>query len=164
VKCTKGAIVLYDDQDKVVLYTFHVLGEKLNEFDKFIDRFDVTPTNVEEGELLREYQIVQKALEKTLVNGARKERFREEDSVHALPGERCGLRLYAIRFSEYTILVGNGGIKTSQKLKDSKDCAPHKELLEALSNAIIERVAAGEIWWEGDYLCGDLYFELGDCE
>ncbi|MES2212439.1 MAG: hypothetical protein V4490_04800, partial [Pseudomonadota bacterium] len=71
--------------------------------------------------------------------------------------------LYCIRLNDGAVLLGNGGVKTSQKLQDSPDCYPHYLLLSALEHEITSRVQSRELRWRHNVLEGDFYFELGDC-
>lgn len=109
-------------------------------------------------------QVILAAIGEIMKRGAREGRFRGENNVHALPAEICDLRLYCIRLHSGALLIGNGGIKTSQKLQDSPDCYPHYLLLSVLEKEITKRIRDKDVQWHGDYLEGDLYFELGDCE
>jgi len=74
------------------------------------------------------------------------------------------LRLYCIRLNDNAVLLGNGGIKTSQKLKNSPDCYPHWELLSELEKQITRKIQDKEMYWNGNRLLGDFYFELGHCD
>lgn len=104
------------------------------------------------------------AIDEIVKRGAREGRFRGENNVHALPAETCDLRLYCIRLHNSAVVLGNGGIKTSQKLQDSPDCYPHYQLLSELEKQITARIQSSELTWERGFLKGDLYFELGDCD
>ena len=55
-------------------------------------------------------------------------------------------------------------LKPHKKLQDSPDCYPHYQLLSELEKMITEKIQDNELWWEGSFLKGDLYFELGDCD
>ena len=122
------------------------------------------PENDDERNQKDDYEMIALAVREIVKRGARRARFRPEGNVDALPGGQCDLRVYCIRLNEGAVLLGNGGIKTSQKLKDSPDCLPHHELLSELEKRITERIRSKEMYWEGNRLVGDFYFELGDCD
>lgn len=60
-----------------------------------------------------------------LVKGIEERRFRPEgkmsDGVTALPVYKSGLRLYCLRLSDSVLIVGNGGVKNTQKYEEDKD-------------------------------------------
>src|SRR4051812_36528483 len=102
----------------MILYSFHLEGQTYCEFDRFIERFDIEPKNDEELNQKDDYEMIVLAISQIVQRGARGARFRPEGNVDALPGGQCDLRLYCIRLNDGAVLLGNGGIKTSQKLKD----------------------------------------------
>ncbi|MGI4865410.1 MAG: hypothetical protein ACRYFZ_15920 [Janthinobacterium lividum] len=64
--------------------------------------------------------------------------FREEDNAYALPGHdysRPKFRLYCVRCCPTVVILGNGGVKTSQFARDSPDCYPHLLLMDAIATA-----------------------------
>ena len=148
----------------MVLYSFHLTSQDYCEFDRFIRRFDVTDEDELKSALKDDLYVIVSAIDEIVNRGAREGRFRSENNVHALPTETCGLRLYCIRLHNNAVVIGNGGIKTSQKLQDSPDCYPHYQLLAFLEKEITARIQSGEMKWDGNYLTGDFYFELGDCD
>ena len=164
MNCKKGEIIEYEVNEKMVLYSFRLADQAFCEFDRFISRFDLPGATGNAAEQKEDLYIILAAVDEIVKRGAREGRFRGENNVHALPAETCGLRLYCIRLHSGAVLLGNGGIKTSQKLKDSPDCFPHYQLLSELEKEITKRIQTKEISWGGPFLNGDLYFELGDCD
>jgi len=147
----------------MLLYSFHLADQQFCEFDRFINRFDINTENAVALKQKDDLYIILAAIDEIVKRGARAGRFRGENNVHALPAENCDLRLYCIRLHDGAVLLGNGGIKTSQKLQDSPDCFLHYQLLSELEKQITVRIQSRELRWEGALLKGDLYFELGDC-
>ena len=94
----------------MILYSFHLNEERFCEFDRFINRFES-----EAAELKDDLYVILAAIDEIVKRGAREGRFRGENNVHALPSETCNIRLYCIRLHNGAVLLGNGGIKTSQK-------------------------------------------------
>jgi hypothetical protein len=75
-----------------------------------------------------------------------------------LPDTPNKLRLYCIRCSQQTVILGGGGHKTSQKVQDSPDCYPHFKLAKLVEILFSERVLEGEIRYNGPFLDGDFTF------
>lgn len=163
MNCKKGNIIEYDISDRMILYSIHLDDSELCEFDKFIYNFRSNALNKGSEKVQNDLYIILAAIDEIVKRGAREGRFRGENNVHALPTVSCNLRLYCIRLHFGAVLLGNGGIKTSQKLQDSPDCYLHYQLMVALEKQISNRIQNKEMFWDGDFLQGDFYFELGDC-
>ncbi|MBX0334845.1 hypothetical protein K3G39_16520 [Pontibacter sp. HSC-14F20] len=120
----------------VTYYTIRVQGEELSETDKFFKRFMNSAYAKDLGNI--KYWLKDKIGEE---RGASERYFRSEKRAHALPPPipSSDLRLYCWRCSDSVVLLGNGGVKTSQKAKDSPDCYPHFELMNAVVKEIKRR-------------------------
>lgn len=62
-----------------------------------------------------------------------------EGQGHALPIDKGPLRLYCYRFDDHNLLLCGGGIKASQRVKESPDCLPHFNLMNYVVQALRRR-------------------------
>ena len=117
----------------VTYYTIRIQAEALSETDKFFERFMNSPYAQDLGNI--KYWLKDKIGEE---RGASERYFRPEKKAHALPPPipASNLRLYCWRCNDGVVLLGNGGVKTSKKAKDSPDCYPHFELMNAVVGEI----------------------------
>lgn len=70
--------------------------------------------------------------------GAQERLFRKERHAQALPSKmyyRPLLRLYCLRCCERVVILGNGGLKSSDLVKQSPDCYPHFLVMNAIAVA-----------------------------
>jgi len=94
--------------------------------------------------------------------------FRHENDAQALPpifpihpngryidSESPPLRLYLICLPPRVIILCGGGIKSSQSAQDSPDLNPHFKLANKIGKMINQQLAEGNLWLEGDEICGD---------
>ncbi|MCE2743678.1 MAG: hypothetical protein LW701_08945 [Fluviicola sp.] len=109
---TKVIIDEYDSGKACKFYSCFLGNETQCEFDKFIDRVDSDGKNIELEKLVT--ILNDGILEK---NGAIERYFRLEgkrsDRICALPVLASKLRLYCIRISDVILIIGNGGVKTT---------------------------------------------------
>lgn len=121
-----------DSKSKMQFYSFLMQGEDTLEVDKFYNRFNIAP-----------YDTSVKEIQALIHNmgtefGAQERFFRKEGLAHALPSNAYHkplLRLYCLRCCEQVVILGNGGIKESNKAKDSPDCYPHFLIMNAIAQA-----------------------------
>ncbi|NLR66436.1 hypothetical protein HGH92_19160 [Chitinophaga varians] len=113
----------------------------MSETEKFYSRF-------EGSEFDDSLQVITTALEKFTIYGAKEGRFRPEGPIHAIPTRESDIRLYCIRLNKNCIILGNGGIKSSQKISDSPDCLPHWKLLKKFEHAFREKIRWGELGYD----------------
>lgn len=150
----KFEIKFYEAYPKLCLYTVQIDGKEDNETDIFFKRF------VDSEGFRDDILEIKSILSQMGKYGAREERFRPEDSIHALPKTPNNLRLYCIRCTIGTVILCGGGRKTSQKLQDSLDCYPHFQFGKKVEKLFRERVATGEdIRYNANFLDGDLHFD-----
>lgn len=84
--------------------------------------------------------------------------FRPENKGEAIPIVTSSLRLYCYRVSDEILILGNGGRKTSQQVKDSPDAFPHFQIINALAFVLKSREANGTITISKNQLSGELKF------
>lgn len=109
-------IELLETGDKVSLYSPRFEGDEYTEFEKFILAYkDSHPTDIQI--LIRRIDIIKQ-------NGAEDRYFRYEgsrrDRVMALPShlDTARLRLYCLNVNHSVLVLGNGGIKSTQTYED----------------------------------------------
>ncbi|MGN7821404.1 hypothetical protein ACTJJB_14830 [Chitinophaga sp. 22536] len=113
----------------------------MSETEKFYSRFDGSDFSDSLG-------IITTVLEEFATYGAWEGRFRPEGPIHAIPTRESDIRLYCIRLNNNCIILGNGGIKSSQKISDSPDCLPHWRLLKKFEQAFREKIRWGELGYD----------------
>ena len=144
---------------KVRYYTFQIEGHNQNETDKFFSKFELSEEIGDD--LYRLNRLIITIGDKT---GAIFELFRPEDEAVALPPkpnfrvrrilqiqelEHNSLRLYCIWISEGIVILGNGGIKTSQKTEDSPDLMPHFRFIKSMGKQINKLIIEDSFTFEG---------------
>lgn len=109
-------LILLNEGSRCTLYSIQFTSEDNSEYERFYAKF------IEDAklnhDLLRIVQIVDKIADK----GALERFFRPEgkmkDSVVALPVLSSKLRLYCLRLSNGILILGNGGVKSSQTYEE----------------------------------------------
>ena len=135
------------------LYTIHFEDEKDNETDRFISRFLGDPRNKEDFDTIIQF------LGKITENGVLERYFRPERKASALPIYSSNLRLYCYRVNDKILIVGNGGIKTSEKTQGSPDCLPHFNIMNELAYKLEYRLGeSGSVKVNDTELKGNLRF------
>ncbi len=158
-------IIHLDKREKTNFYSVVIDDSDDTEFEKFINKFTDSDYEYELHLIL--------AILKNVVGdkkGARNNFFRPEREAHALPSisvlktieiisddnsdptKNFPLRLYCLRISEEILILGSGGVKTSNTFQDSPDCKPHAELMIKVHKAILEKIKDQELQIEDDCL------------
>lgn len=138
-------LLLLDQTDNCTVYTIQFLSDDLNEFEKFVAKFQA------DGELNKDFRIIAKFIDQILDFGALERYFRPEgkmkDSVVALPTLRSKLRLYGLRLSDRILILGNGGQKkTRTRTYDEDDTLKGYVLtLQRFEELLKEGVADGSV-------------------
>ena len=113
---SKAKLELVEQSEAVSLYSIRFIDKDLTEFERFLHEFR------ENAELNKDFQRIVYAISKILDNGAFERYFRPEgkysDGVCAVPIESGLLRLYCLRISDQILIVGNGGVKNTQKYQE----------------------------------------------
>ncbi len=132
-----------ENEGVVTMYTIQFTGEELSEYEKFVQRFK------DSAELKRDYQIIIYALSKIANNGALERYFRPEgkmnDNVCALPVDSGKLRLYCLRITDKILIIGNGGLKTTQTYEESEELLGYVIDLQKFDSLIKSEVASGSL-------------------
>lgn len=106
------------------LYVFSI-DDEVPEYFKFGDKYE---SNVA---LSWDYDVIETRLDTIQRDGADNEHFREEGGgVKALPSkiETSELRLYCYRINFFSVIIGNGGIKKRNKVKNKNKLINFPEL------------------------------------
>lgn len=129
---------------KVWFYTIQVEGKSVSEFQDFQKRMQLDKKDKKQvAEINRYIEQIGKYY------GAQDRYFKREGHAERLPppthrfidsdGETdFGLRLYCIRISDEIVILLNGDRKTTQKLRDCKNCKPHFDFANRISDLIFD--------------------------
>lgn len=109
-------LYLIQEGENCTIYTLQFLRDMESEFEKFISKFR------EDAEYSEDYAHIAAFVTRIAKTGALERYFRNEgkmsDSVVALPVTSSKLRLYCLRLSDKILVLGNGGVKTTQRYED----------------------------------------------
>jgi len=143
----------YKDYPTVKIYTVRFKHEKQNETDRFISRF------IANDEYKDDFNIIIYWIRKIGSSGSLERYFRPEKKAKAIPLESgYSLRLYCYRINDETLILGNGGVKTSNKVQNSPDCFPHFELMNHVAKKVYWGLNDGRLKLEKGQLSGELEF------
>lgn len=67
------------------------------------------------------------------------------DSVVALPVTSSKLRLYCLRLSDKILILGNGGVKTSQRYEDDKLLNGYVMTLQKFEKLLRQEITNGNV-------------------
>lgn len=143
----------YVNFEKTQFYTIEEVGKGINEADDFFIRFKDDPNYQKDIETISYW--IQKIGKES---GALERHFRPESKAKAIPIIKSKLRLYCYRISDELVILGNGGIKSSQKVQDSPDAFPHFEVMNTLAFVIQMKLEHDQIEINGKDISGDLTF------
>lgn len=153
-------IALLEDGEKVSLYSPKFEGETCTEFEKFILKF--------RDSHLADLQVLLRRLDIIKVNGAEDRYFRYEgtvkDRVMALPShlDTANLRLYCLNLSHKVLILGNGGVKTTQTYQEDEHLTRCVETLQKIDIQIKNKEKTQIVTIEGTHLIGPLSFTIDD--
>ena len=158
---TKAKILSVEQTEKAGLFTICFESESTSEFEKFINKFK------DDAVCQRDLQIILLSLQRMLETSGFLERyFRPEgkmkDRVCALPIESGKLRLYCLRISDYVLIVGNGGRKTTKTYEESEELNGYVISLQKLDSLLKMEIKKGNVTIEERVIKGleEKEFEL----
>lgn len=143
----------YLDFEKTRFYTIEEVGKGVNETDEFFIRFKDDPVYQKDIQTIKYW--IQKIGKET---GALERHFRPELNARAIPIIQSKLRLYCHRISNELVILGNGGIKSSQSVQKSPDAFPHFEVINTVAFVIQMKLEYEQIEITGKSISGDLTF------
>ena len=137
----KATILSVDQTEKAGLFTIIFEGEAVSEFESFYNKF------INDAERSDDLQKILTQIDLMLTERGFTERnFRPEgkmsDNVVAIPVYKNSLRLYCLRLSDSVLIVGNGGVKRTQKVEEDNILNGYVislQKLDALLKADIKR-------------------------
>lgn len=116
----KAKILSLEQTEKAGLFTIIFEGESDSEFVKFVEKF--------KGDAERQADlsfILNQIQSMMRIGGFLERNFRPEgkirDNVAALPVFKNSLRLYCLRMSDSVLILGNGGVKTTQSYEEDTE-------------------------------------------
>ena len=153
-------IELLETGEKVSLYSPRFEGEQYTEFEKFLLTYkDSHPLDVQI--LIRRIDIIKQ-------NGAEDRYFRYEgsmrDRVMALPShlDTSNLRLYCLNISHKVLILGNGGIKTTQTYQEEEHLHKAVQTLQKIDIEIKQQQNRRIVTVQGTNLNGPLIFAINE--
>ena len=116
----KAKILSLEQTEKAGLFTIIFEGQSDSEFVKFVEKF--------KGDAERQADlsfILNQIQSMMRIGGFLERNFRPEgkirDNVAALPVFKNSLRLYCLRMSDSVLILGNGGVKTTQSYEEDTE-------------------------------------------
>lgn len=141
------------EQSEIVgLYSICFDGNDLTEYEKFVQKF------LNDATLNKDFQIVFRAINRILANGALERYFRPEgkfkDHLAALSIDSKVLRLYCLRISDQILIVGNGGAKTTRTYEEDVELSGYVMDLQKFDELLAQELASGNIKIEQNVITG----------
>ena len=153
-------IELLETGEKVSLYSPRFEGEEYTEFEKFLLKYkDSHPLDVQI--LIRRIDIIKQ-------NGAEDRYFRYEgtirDRVMALPShlDTSNLRLYCLNISHKVLILGHGGIKSTQTYQEDEHLHKAVQTLQKIDIEIKRQQNRRIVTVQGTNLNGPLVFTINE--
>ena len=151
-------LLLLDQTENCTVYTIQFLSDDLNEFEKFVTRFQA------DAELNKDFRIIAKFIDQILDFGALERYFRPEgkmkDSVVALPTLRSRLRLYGLRLSDKILILGNGGEKKTRTYDEDKSLKGYVLTLQRFEELLKDGIKDGSVIITENEIETDKIFEV----
>lgn len=153
-------IELLETGEKVSLYSPRFEGEEYTEFEKFLLEYKDTHAH--------DVQVLVRRLNIIKQNGAEDRYFRYEgsmnDRVMGLPShiDSSMLRLYCLNISKKVLILGSGGIKTTQTYEEDKKLHKCVQTLQKIDIEVRQKERQQIITITGTQLVGPLTFTIED--
>lgn len=136
-------LYLIQDGENCTIYTLQFLHEAESEFEQFVAKFR------EDAEYSEDFSRIAAFIKRIAKTGALERYFRPEgkmnDSVVALPVTSSKLRLYCLRLSDKILILGNGGVKTSQRYEDDKLLNGYVMTLQKFEKLLRQEITNGNV-------------------
>lgn len=153
-------VELLESGDKVSLYSPRFEGEDYTEFEKFLIKYKDTHT--------QDVQILVRRIDIIKQNGVEDRYFRYEgtkrDRVMALPSHlgTTNLRLYCLNISHKVLILGNGGLKTTQTYQEDAHLHKCVQTLQKIDIEIKRMQDLRIVTVRGTNLNGPLTFTINE--
>jgi hypothetical protein len=152
-------IELCEEHEKVNFYTLRFKDEE-TEFNKFLDEF---PENCKYDE---DVQIIIRWIDKIGQDGALERRFKPEgkyhDRVFAIPIETCNLRIYVLRISDEIVILGNGGLKSTDTYEEDPKLNSYVKILQLIDRFLKDRIRTEKVTIFRKSIFGNVNFGIDD--
>ncbi|MCH5243004.1 MAG: hypothetical protein J1F67_11430 [Muribaculaceae bacterium] len=136
-------LYLIDKGENCTIYTLQFLRDSDNEFEKFVSKF------INSEDYSEDYTRIAALIQRIYTTGAQERLFRPEgkrsDSVYALPTMGSKLRLYCLRLSDKILILGNGGVKKTQKYDDDPELKGYVMTLQKFESLLKQGVDDGTV-------------------
>jgi len=136
-------LYLIQEGENCTVYTLQFLRDMDSEFEKFISKFK------DDAEYSEDYSRIATFVMRIAQTGALERYFRHEgnanDSVVALPVTTSRLRLYCLRLSDKILVLGNGGVKKTQRYEDDPILNGYVMTLQKFELLLRQEVANGNV-------------------
>ena len=153
-------IELLETGEKVSLYSPRFEGEEYTEFEKFLLEYKDTHAH--------DVQVLVRRLNIIKQNGAEDRYFRYEGSINdrvmGLPShiDSSMLRLYCLNISKKVLILGSGGIKTTQTYEEDQRLHKCVQTLQKIDIEVRQKERQQIITITGTQLVGPLTFTIED--
>ncbi|HBY67679.1 MAG: hypothetical protein CMC07_02240 [Flavobacteriaceae bacterium] len=153
-------VEIFEEHSQVNFYSIRFSDNELSESELFFDKV------LDDEDLEEDVEILSKLLDKIGENGAEPRHFRHagtrRDKVAALPEylSSTNLRLYAIRLNKNIVILGNGGLKTTETYNEDPFLNECVETLKQIDRFIGSRINKGQTIIFRKELMGDLKFYI----
>lgn len=153
-------VELLESGDKVSLYSPRFEGEDYTEFEKFLLKYKDTHT--------QDVQILVRRIDIIKQNGVEDRYFRYEgtkrDRLMALPShlDTTNLRLYCLNISHKVLILGNGGLKTTQTYQEDAHLHKCVQTLQKIDIEIKRMQDLRIVTVRGTNLNGPLTFTINE--
>ncbi|MBP3517989.1 MAG: hypothetical protein J6K31_06260 [Parabacteroides sp.] len=151
-------LYLIQEGENCTIYTLQFLRDVESEFEKFVAKFR------EDAEYSEDFSRIAAFITRIAKTGALERYFRPEskmnDSVVALPVTSSKLRLYCLRLSDKILVLGNGGVKTSQRYEDDMLLNGYVMTLQKFEKLLRQEAANGNVNITESTIETDNIFEL----
>lgn len=151
-------LYLINEGENCTIYTLQFLRDIESEFEKFVTKFR------DDAEFSEDFLKIATFIKRIARTGAYERYFRNEgkmnDSVVALPVTSSKLRLYCLRLSDKILVLGNGGVKKTQRYEDDSILNGYVMTLQKFEQLLKEEVNNGNVHITESTIETDTIFEL----
>ena len=149
----KAKILSLEQTETAGLFTIIFEGESDSEYVKFVEKFKGDAQR--QGDLTFILNQIQAMMR---IGGFLERKFRPEgkmrDGVAALPLFKSSLRLYCLRLSDSVLIVGNGGVKSTQKVEEDNVLNGYVISLQKLDDLLKADIKRGVVRIEKTEIIG----------
>jgi hypothetical protein len=164
----KITLEIFEEYEEVTFYTFFIENESFSETEKFI--INHSESKVEE--IKEDFDVIIRLIERIGQTGAEERHFRRvskpNDKAAAMPGyqyegngiEVGDLRLYVIHLNKNIVILGNGGIKTTEKYNEDPILDGYVDMVVRIYHKLSKKIHFNDITIESNKLKGNLRFTI----